>query len=287
MKVGLFAPFANPYATPEYIEALGKGAEERGFDSLWVAEHVVLFDDYESAYPYASDGKIPVPAESGILDPFISLTYLAGCTTTIRLGTGICLVPQRNPVYTAKEAATVDWLSNGRLELGIGVGWLAEEFQALGVPFEHRGSRCRDYIAVLKTLWCDDVSQFDGDYYTLPPTRQFPKPVQQPHPPLHFGGESDAALRRVADLGQGWYGFNLTPDELKERLQRLDTLLERRGRTRDDIEISICPYMLPATPETIQGYRDAGVDRVILTALAADAAGLPVVLDSLAGFVEA
>ena len=287
MKVGLFAPFANPYATPEYIEALGKGAEERGFDSLWVAEHVVLFDDYESAYPYASDGKIPVPAESGILDPFISLTYLAGCTTTIRLGTGICLVPQRNPVYTAKEAATVDWLSNGRLELGIGVGWLAEEFQALGVPFEHRGSRCRDYIAVLKTLWCDDVSQFDGDYYTLPPTRQFPKPVQQPHPPLHFGGESDAALRRVAELGQGWYGFNLTPDELKERLQRLDTLLERRGRTRDDIEISICPYMLPATPETIRGYREAGVDRVILTALAADAAGLPVVLDSLAGFVEA
>ena len=287
MKIGLFAPFANPSATPEYIEALGKGAEERGFESLWVAEHVVLFNEYASKYPYASNGKIPVPEGSGILDPFASLSYLAACTSTIRLGTGICLVPQRNPVYTAKEAATVDWLSNGRLDLGVGVGWLAEEFSALDVPFEHRGSRCRDYIAVLKTLWCDDVSQFDGEYYTLPPTAQFPKPVQGPHPPIHFGGESDAALKRVATMGQGWYGFNLTPEQLTERLQRLDTLLEGQGRTRDDVEISICPYMLPATTETIQGYRDAGVDRVILTAAAADAAGLPAVLDSLATFVEA
>jgi alkanesulfonate monooxygenase SsuD/methylene tetrahydromethanopterin reductase-like flavin-dependent oxidoreductase (luciferase family) len=167
------------------------------------------------------------------------------------------------------------------------VGWLAEEFQALGVPFEHRGSRCRDYIAVLKTLWCDDVSQFDGDYYTLPPTRQFPKPVQQPHPPIHFGGESDAALRRVADLGAGWYGFGLSPEALANRLQRLDVLLERCGRTRGEVEISVCPYMLPATLETIQGYRDAGVDRVILTAAAADQAALLATLDRLTTFVEA
>ena len=130
MKVGIFAPLANPYATPDYIRTLGAAVEERGFDSIWVAEHVVLFDEYASSYPYAADGKIPVASEAGFLDPFMALSYLAACTSRVRLGTGICLVPQRNPVYTAKEAASVDWMSGGRFDLGIGVGWLAEEFAA-------------------------------------------------------------------------------------------------------------------------------------------------------------
>lgn len=282
MKVGLFAPFTNPFATPEYIQAMGSGAEERGFDSIWMAEHVVLFDEYASQYPYAADGKIPVPTESGMLDPFPALSFLAACTKTIRLGTGICLLPQRNPVYTAKEAATVDWMSNGRLDLGIGVGWLEEEYQALGVPFERRGARCRAYIDVLKTLWCDDVSEYEGEFYSLPATRQFPKPVQQPHPPIHFGGESDAALRRVADLGQGWYGFNQTAEQVTERIAKLTSMLEKRGRSRDEIEVSICPYLLGASPEIIEGYEAAGVDRVILLAAAASTEAIPGALDGLA-----
>ncbi len=282
MKVGLFAPFTNPFATSEYIQAMGSGAEERGFDSIWVAEHVVLFDEYASRYPYAADGRIPVPTESGMLDPFPALAYLAACTKTIRLGTGICLLPQRNPVYTAKEAATVDWMSNGRLDLGIGVGWLEEEYAALGVPFERRGARCRAYIDVLKTLWCDDVSEYEGEFYSLPATRQFPKPVQQPHPPIQFGGESDAALRPVADLGQGWYGFNQTAEQVTERIAKLTTMLEKRGRTREEIEISICPYLLGASPEIIAGYEAAGVDRVILLAAAANTEAIPGALDGLA-----
>ncbi|MCH7698456.1 MAG: LLM class F420-dependent oxidoreductase [Chloroflexi bacterium] len=282
MKVGLFAPFTNPFATPEYIQAMGSGAEERGFDSIWMAEHVVLFDEYASQYPYAADGKIPVPTESGMLDPFLALSYLAACTKTIRLGTGICLLPQRNPVYTAKEAATVDWMSNGRLDLGIGVGWLEEEYQALGVPFERRGARCRAYIDVLKTLWCDDISEYEGEFYSLPATRQFPKPVQQPHPPIHFGGESDAALRRVADLGQGWYGFNQTAEQVTERIAKLTSMLEKRGRSREEIEVSICPYLLGASPEIIEGYEAAGVDRVILLAAAANTEAIPGALDGLA-----
>ncbi len=282
MKVGLFAPFTNPFATPEYIQAMGSGAEERGFDSIWMAEHVVLFDEYASQYPYAADGKIPVPTESGMLDPFPALSFLAACTKTIRLGTGICLLPQRNPVYTAKEAATVDWMSNGRLDLGIGVGWLEEEYQALGVPFERRGARCRAYIDVLKTLWCDDVSEYEGEFYSLPATRQFPKPVQQPHPPIHFGGESDAALRRVADLGQGWYGFNQTAEQVTERIAKLTAMLEKRGRSREEIEVSICPYLLGASPEIIAGYEAAGVDRVILLAAAANTEAIPGALDGLA-----
>ena len=282
MKVGLFAPFTNPFATAEYIRAMGSGAEERGFDSIWVAEHVVLFDEYASQYPYAADGRIPVPTESGMLDPFPALSFLAACTKTIRLGTGICLLPQRNPVYTAKEAATVDWMSNGRLDLGIGVGWLEEEYQALGVPFERRGARCRAYIDVLKTLWCDDISEYEGEFYSLPATRQFPKPVQQPHPPIHFGGESDAALRRVADLGQGWYGFNQTAEQVTKRIAKLTSMLEKRGRSREEIEVSICPYLLGASPEIIEGYEAAGVDRVILLAAAANTEAIPEVLDGLA-----
>ena len=141
MRIGLFAPLGSPSATGEFVTTLGTAADERGFHSLWVAEHVVLFDDYGSQYPYAADGKIPASPESGLLEPFTTLAFLAACTSRIRLGTGICLLPQRNPVYTAKEAANIDFLSGGRLDLGLGVGWLAEEFRVLDVPFERRGSR--------------------------------------------------------------------------------------------------------------------------------------------------
>lgn len=282
MRIGLFAPTTNPFATPEYLAALGRGAEERGFSSIWVPEHVVLFDDYSSSYPYAGDGRIPLGGEHGMLDPLATLSFLAAATSRIRLGTGICLVPQRNPVYTAKEVATVDWLSGGRVDFGIGVGWLAEEFAALGVPFEHRGARTDEYIEVLRALWCDGVSAHDGSRYTLPACRQYPKPVQQPHPPIHVGGESDAALRRVAKLGQGWYGFNLTPEAVPERLAVLTRLLEERGRTRDEVEVSICPYLEPVGDGAVERYRDAGVDQVILMVFARDAAGLDSTLDGLA-----
>ena len=161
MRIGLFLPLTNPLATPEYIETFAQAAEERGFATLWVAEHVVLFDEYQSRYPYSPSGKIlGVPGDSGLLDPLVTFGAIAAVTQEIRLGTGICLIPQRNPVYTAKEVATVDWLSDGRFTLGIGVGWLEEEFRALGVPFEQRGSRCREYIEVMKRLWCDPVSEF-------------------------------------------------------------------------------------------------------------------------------
>jgi probable F420-dependent oxidoreductase len=281
MKLGVFFPFATPMADGPYLRAVGEAAEGAGFHSLWVAEHVVLFDEYASKYPYSADGKIPAGGASGILEPFGALTYLAACTKKIRLGTGICLVPQRNPVYTAKEAASVDWLSGGRLDLGVGVGWLEEEFRAVGVPFARRGERCISYLEVMKRLWCDEVSEYKDEFYELPACRQYPKPVQKPHPPIHFGGESDAALRRVARMGQGWYGFNVTPEELADRLAALDRFLAERGRRRADVQISVSPYLREMTPDKLEAYRRAGADQVILFALGRDAAKAREALEKL------
>jgi probable F420-dependent oxidoreductase len=282
MKIGLFAPMLNPTATPEYLRALGRGAEERGFHAIWAAEHVVLFDAYDSEYPYAEDGKIPAGGESGILDPFNTLSFLAAITDRIRLGTGICLVPQRNPVYTAKDVATLDWISGGRVDFGVGIGWLAEEFRVVDTPFEKRAARCRSYLEVMKRLWCDPVSEHKDEFYELPPCRMYPKPVQTPHPPIYFGGESEAALRRVADLGQGWYPFKMLPEDLAKPVTRLDALLSERGRRLWDIDIVVCPYMLSIDLDAVKRYRDLGVSQVILLLIAADVDGLEVSLDSMA-----
>jgi probable F420-dependent oxidoreductase len=184
VKFGVFFAAVNPYATPEVIAAVGRACEERSVDSIWVPEHVVLFDEYEHKYPYAADGTFPALPNSGMLEPFSTLSYLAAHTSTVRLATGICLLPQRNPVYTAKEVANVDYLSGGRFDFGIGVGWCAEEFEAVNVPFETRGRRTDEYIEVMKALWCDEQSEYHGELYDLPTCTMHPKPVQTPHPPL-------------------------------------------------------------------------------------------------------
>jgi probable F420-dependent oxidoreductase len=282
MKLGVFCPLLGPVADAAYVRSFGETAEQLGFDSLWAAEHVVLFDEYGSKYPYSADGRIPAAPASGMLEPFTTLAYLAALTNRIRLGTGVLLVPQRNPVYTAKEAANVDWLSGGRLDLGVGVGWLAEEFRAVGVPWARRGERTRSYIEVMRRLWCDEVSEFKDEFYELPACRQFPKPIQKPHVPIHFGGESDAALQRAADIGQGWYGFNLEPEGVVERLARLDGLLEANGRRRSDLSISVSPYLREMTPAKLEAYRRAGADQVILIAFARDRAAIASALGRLA-----
>jgi len=283
MKIGLFLATINPIATPEYIAAFASGAEERGFDSLWVGEHALLFEDYASAYPYSEDGKlIGLSSESGMLDPFLALSWAAAVTREIKLATGICILPQRNPVYTAKEVATLDWLSGGRTLLGLGVGWLKEEFDNLGVPFERRGARCAEYVEVLKRLWCDPVSHHEGEFHQLSGARLYPKPVQTPHPPILFGGESDAALRRVAHQGDGWFGFNHTPASAAECLARLDALLEACGRSRADLDISLSPYLQPSSGKDLPHFEELGVDRVVLLAMAPSLEAIPATLDAAA-----
>ena len=262
MDFGLFAALAAPYVTTEGLIALGTEAEAHGVESLWVAEHVVLFDEYAPDYPYDENGRFPATADSGILEPLTTLAFLAGQTSTVRLGTGILLLPQRNPVYTAKEVANVDWLSDGRVDLGIGVGWQQEEFAAVNVSWPKRGKRTDEYIAVMRSLWTEDTSTFHGEFYELDKARMYPKPTQA-HLPIHIGGESDAAMARAARLGDGWYTFNRLPEDVGPALARLDDLLEQNGRTRADVQISVCPYMHPLTPDMVTAYGEAGVDRVI------------------------
>jgi probable F420-dependent oxidoreductase len=215
------------------------------------------------------------------MEPLTALTFVAANTERLRLGTGICLVPQRDPIYTAKQVADVDFLSKGRLDFGIGIGWLREEFAALNIPWERRADRTRECISVMKTLWCDEVSSFKGEFYEFPECLQNPKPTQKPHPPLYFGGESEPALRRVADLGQGWFGYNLMPDDLSALLPRIDALLEEAGRARSDIQICVGPRG-QADPDTIASFRDLGVDQLILPLFARDADNLRERADALA-----
>ena len=285
MRVDLWIPTASPFSTPELLALIGAEAQERGFATLWVGEHVVLFEEYASAYPYADDGKIPAPPGTGLLEPLNTLTFLAAHTSTIRLGTAMVLLPQRNPVYTAKEVSTLDWLSNGRVDFGIGVGWLEEEFRAVDVSWPRRGARTDEYLEVLKTLWTDDTSQFDGEFYSLEPCQMFPKPVQSPLP-IHIGGESDAALRRVARAGHGWHTFNRAPDELAEPLARLETLLADQDRTRADITVTVCPYFQPLDADIAARYADAGADAVSALLIPIDADSVRTQLDDLAAVQE-
>ena len=176
----------------------------------------------------------------------------------------MCLVPQRNPLYTAKEVANLDWLSGGRFDFGIGVGWQREEFEALGVPFERRGRRNDEYIELMRRLWMDAESSFEGEFWSLPPSRAFPKPVQQPHPPIHIGGESDVALRRVARLDADWFPFNVDPETLVRRRADLARLLEAKDRSIDDVYITVRPDPAKTGLDHLPAFAEAGADQVVL-----------------------
>lgn len=280
MQIGIYAPFITPLAAPGCLAAFARAAEERGFASLWVGEHVVLFDEGSSRYPYASDGRLRLPPEAGMLEPFQTLTFLAASTRRIRLGTGICLVPQRNPVYTAKAVSSLDWLSGGRFDFGVGLGWSREEFEAVGVPWEKRGERFREYVEVMRRLWQDPLSSHAGPLVRLPPCRQYPKPLQTPHPPIHIGGEGEAALRRVADLGDGWFPFLLSPAQLRERRARLHELLAERGRSPDAIRLSV--FQLPTGRGMLEAYSELGVGQIVVNAAAPTQDALLAKLDALA-----
>jgi len=262
MRIGFFAIGIGRLTTPDWIRAVATNAERLGFASLWAPEHVVLLDRYASKYPYSS-GEFPAPTDSPIGDPFITLSFAAACTKKIRLATGICLVPEHNPLVLAKVVATTDVLSNGRLVLGTGIGWLEEEFQAIGVPWERRAERTREYIAAMRKLWSEDPSDYQGEFVKFSGVRSFPKPANGKSVPVWFGGESGPALRRVAAYGDGWVGFNLSASEAAAKVRRIEELLKANGRKRSDVELTVSPYTKPFGRDDLARYRDAGVEEVL------------------------
>src|SRR5262245_9721811 len=274
MKIGLLTAGLGRAAHPRTLRTIAEHAERLGFGTLWAPEHVVLFDQYaESRYPYSADGAFAVPSTTDWMDPFVALTYAAAHTRTIRLATGICLVPEHNPVVLAKTIASLDRISGGRFALGIGIGWSAEEFRALGIPFERRAERTREYVAAMRALWGEASASFHGEFVSFDLARSFPKPAQGAAIPIIFGGESGAALRRVADCGTGWFGFNLTPERAAGKVRELAGLLRERGRAIGEVEIIASPYLERIGPASLPAYQAAGVREVVqlLRVPAADA----------------
>ena len=282
MEIGLNLP-VSPAATPAVLKDIARRAEALGFAELYLGEHVVLFDQPVDDYPSSDDGKAFFPADTSLPDPLVAHAFIAAATEHIRLATGVMLLPQRNPVYTAKHVATLDWLSGGRFDLTIGIGWSRDEFEACAVPWEQRGQRADEYVEVMRRLWRDPVSEFLGRFYTLPACRQYPKPVQKPHPPLWFGGWSDAALDRTARLGQGWYGFDMPADAVAGHVAQLHERLVAHGRPPGALKISCGGYaVMPGSLDALAAYKRAGVDQFVFSLTETNREGMLAELDVLA-----
>jgi len=264
MKIGIFSSFMSPLATPSMIRDLGRQAEDIGLESIWMGEHVALFDRNTFGYPSSKDGRIPVPPGGGMLDVTATFGFLAAATSRVRLGTGVALVPQRNPIYTAKEVCTLDWLTDGRIDFGIGVGWNKEEVEACGYRWEDRGTRCDEFLEVMRRLWTEPVVDFKGKWVAFETCRLDPKPIQKPHVPIIVGGYADAALRRAVRFGAGWYGFNRDPAAIREILARLDGTFAAAGRRRGpEFQIVVTPPV-GMSLDAMREFAELGVDRLVV-----------------------
>lgn len=252
MKFGLFAMNMYACSYPEIAVQVAQLAEEAGFESLWAGEHVVLPDPRVPRSPMAPHDRI--------LDPIIALTYLAAHTSHVRLGTGIIILPQRNPLVLAKELASLDELSGGRLICGIGVGYLEPEFRALGIPFTDRGARTDDYLAAMRAIWIQPKPAYHGRFVSFEGVQAQP----QRNIPVVVGGESPSAYRRAVQSAQGWYGFHLDSNQTAQALAALRQARERYARPQElgDLEISVTPAE-PLTLQEVKRFADLGVHRLI------------------------
>ncbi|OAN36256.1 LLM class F420-dependent oxidoreductase [Mycolicibacterium iranicum] len=264
MRLGLHGLGIAAGAQRTVIDAVAATAERSGFATLWVGEHVVMVDESDSHYPYSDDGRIAISADADWLDPMITLSFAAAATNRIELATGVLLLPEHNPVITAKQAASLDRMTGGRLSLGVGVGWSKEEYDALGIPFEGRGRRLTEYVAAMRTLWRDDVASFSGEFVSFDRVRINPKPHGRSIP-IVLGGNSDTALRRVAEWGDGWYGFNLADvEEAAYRASKLRSLCREVGRDPTDVRLAVS--LQDPVPSDATRLADAGIDELVLVA---------------------
>jgi len=234
VKFGIAFANTMSFVSGEGAAQLGRAAEAAGFESVWTVEHVVYPEGYESTYPYAPNGKMPGSGDNPIPDPLIWLACVAANTTTLRLATGISLLPERSPLLFAKEVATLDMMSGGRVELGIGIGWLKEEFEALGVPWPRRGPRTEEYMEVMRALWASDDVSFHGEFINIDHISSNPKPAAG-RVPIHIGGHSEAAAKRAGRVGDGFWPAG---GDLRELITLARQTAEDAGRDPESIEIT-------------------------------------------------
>ncbi|HEX5064823.1 MAG TPA: LLM class F420-dependent oxidoreductase [Myxococcota bacterium] len=272
MKLGLFGINFGPCADPAVAARVAQAAEAAGYESVWTGEHVVLPD------PQAPPS--PAPPQTPMLDPAVALGFLAGHTRRIRLATGIIILPQRNPLVLAKELASVDVVSGGRLVAGLAAGYLKAEFDALGVSFERKGERADEAIEVLRTLWTQPKPSFRGEFWSFSGIQAHPMPVQKPHPPIVVGGHSPGAFRRAVRQGNGWYGFALDLERTRACVDGLEKARAEVARpaTLGPLEIGLTPAVA-LDRDSVRRYEDLGVERLVPIARGRTA-------DELVAFVE-
>jgi len=276
--------FANilGFSAPRGAAAIGRAAEAAGFESLWTVEHVLIPAGYASTYPYDPSGRIPAPDDMDLPDPLVWLAYVAAHTETVKLATGVLVLPQRNPAIVAKEIATLDVLSGGRVLVGVGAGWLEEEFDALGVPFAQRGKRLDTYVRVMRALWDGGETDYADDFVQLSRAVSRPRPIAG-SVPIHIGGHSETAALRAGRIGDGFF-----PGQLGDRAHLLDVMrasAERAGRDPDAIEVTVTGEgaLGPDALDEIERLDALGVDRIVIPPVALDAHGIA---DALAAFGE-
>ena len=260
MKIGLMFTNTGAFSQPELIAHLATTADRCGIESMWTIEHVAIPQGFQTPYPYSRDGKFPGGETASILDPLIPLGFCASVTSKLRFGTAVMILPQRHPLYVAKECATIDVLSGGRMMLGIGSGWLKEEFAALQLDFKERGLRTDEAIGAIRALWRDDPSSFHGKHFNFDALRSFPKPVQKGGIPIHVGGHSPAAVRRAARFGDGFFPAPGNLNVLKDLFRKVREECAKIGRNPAEVELSAAGRL---TPDLIKTFQDMGVSRAM------------------------
>ena len=286
MHIGVLAFLTEQSGEPG---AAARTAEDLGFESFWVAEHLVIPSHYTTYYPRSPDGKVP-EFYAHLVDPFVALSAAAQATSTIRLGTGICLLPERDTITTAKAVASLDVYAQGRLILGVGAGWFPEESEIMGVRFDKRWQHLRESVEALRALWSDEEASYEGEFVRFPSVRLFPKPVQKPGPRIFLGAHDRRyALKRVARYADGWCPGGLTPEQARTDIPEIKRLAKEAGRDPDALEFSVLLMTLPEgglDAATLGAYREAGVSRVIVVAPKAATGNAVAAVEQVAPLVE-
>ena len=283
MKFGVFLPISGRAAGPATLTEAARQAEALGYDSVWAADRIVIPWEIKTPYPYSEEQQFIVPPDRPFLEPLSCLAFLAGRTERIILGMSVLVLPYRHPLYWAKVATTIDHLSNVRLILGVGVGWMAEEFEALGAQFKDRGELSDEQLELINVLWRQDRVRFEGRYYRSDDIAFYPKPLQKPRIPIWVGGEGVRAQRRAAAYGDAWFPYfvRITPRELARRFENVRSHATRAGRNPDEIRFACCLPIevsrdpvaqeedrLRGTPEQLAQalvrYREIGVEHIAL-----------------------